>query len=332
MKKSLNFPVRISQFLFFLHFFLSVDAQEPVPPAYLHTDSLWVDSVYNSLSPRERIGQLIMVAAFSNRGPEQQAEIERLIRDAGIGGIAFFQGGPVRQSGLVNRYQSISKVPILMAIDAEWGLAMRLDSTPTFPYQIALGAIRDNEIIYRMGAEIGRELTEIGIQMNFAPVVDVNSNPNNPVINYRSFGENPTLVAAKGRAYMNGLQDMHILATAKHFPGHGDTESDSHNTLPEIKHSASRLNSVELLPFRNAIQEGVTGIMTAHLHIPSLDPTPDLASSLSEKIVTGLLKEEMGFKGLIVTDALDMQAADGYHSPGELEALAFQAGNDILLI
>lgn len=331
MKKSLNFPGRISQFLFFLLFFLSVDAQEPVPPAYLRTDSRWVDSVYNSLSPRERIGQLIMVAAFSNRGPEHQAEIERLIREAGIGGIAFFQGGPVRQGELVNRYQSISKVPILMAIDAEWGLAMRLDSTPKFPYQIALGAIRDNEIIYRMGAEIGRELKEIGIQMNFAPVVDVNSNPNNPVINYRSFGENPTLVAAKGRAYMNGLQDMHILATAKHFPGHGDTDTDSHLALPRINRTKEQLDSVELFPFRQLIADGLGSVMVAHLEVPALEPQTGVPTTLSHAVITDLLRKQLGFSGMVVTDALNMKGVTSTNPPGEIEVKAIEAGNDLLV-
>lgn len=322
---------RITQLLFFVLFFVSVDAQEPIPPVYLHADSCWVDSVYNSLSTRERIGQLIMVAAFSNRGPEHQADIERLIRDDGIGGIAFFQGGPVRQAELVNRYQSISKVPILMAIDAEWGLAMRLDSTPRFPYQMALGAIHDNEMIYRMGSEIGRELKETGIQMNFAPDVDVNSNPDNPVINYRSFGENPYQVAAKGQAYMNGLQDMHILATAKHFPGHGDAETDSHLTLPRINRTKEQLDSVELFPFRKLIAGGLGSVMVAHLEVPALEPQPGVPTTLSHSVITDLLKYTMGFKGLVVTDALNMKGVTSSNPPGEIEVKAIEAGNDLLV-
>ncbi|MCX6223278.1 MAG: serine hydrolase [Bacteroidia bacterium] len=331
MKISWKVVALFSQFLFFLFFFLSVNAQKPVPPVYLRADSVWVDSVYNSLSMRERIGQLIMVAAFSNRGPEHQAEIERWIREDGIGGIAFFQGGPVRQTNLVNHYQSISKVPILMAIDAEWGLAMRLDSTPKFPFQMALGAVRDNEIIYRMGAEIARQLKETGIQMNFAPVVDVNNNPDNPVINYRSFGENPYQVAAKGRAYMNGLQDMHILATAKHFPGHGDTDTDSHFALPRINRTKEQLDSVELVPFRQLIADGLGSVMVAHLEVPALEPQSGIPTTLSHSVIADLLGKQMGFRGLVVTDALNMKGVTSSNPPGEIEVKALEAGNDLLI-
>ena len=327
--------VTVSGFLISSSFHLLPDRTgetAPVNPPFLDSSGAWVDSVYESLSRDERIAQLFMIRAYSNQGDEHRESILRLVKKYNIGGLCFFQGGPVRQANLCNLYQAEAKTPLLVAIDAEWGPGMRLDSTLSYPRQMTLGAIQEDELIYRMGRDIAAQLKAMGVHMNLAPVLDVNNNPNNPVINSRSFGEDPQNVSNKGIAYIKGLQDGGVLCTAKHFPGHGDTESDSHNTLPVIQHSASRLNSVELLPFRNAIQQGVTGIMTAHLHIPSLDPTPDLASSLSEKIVTGLLKEEMGFKGLIVTDALDMQAADGYHSVGELEALAFRAGNDILLI
>jgi len=325
-KAALRIPL-----LVFLLSFLSVEAQEPASPVYFGAVSQWVDSVYNSLSPRERIGQLIMVAAFSNRGPEHQAEIERLIRQYGIGGIAFFQGGPVRQSELVNRYQALSKVPVLMAIDAEWGLAMRLDSTTKFSYQMALGAIRNNDLIYRMGAEIARQLKETGIQMNFAPVVDVNSNPNNPVINYRSFGEDPVQVAAKGLAYMNGLQDMRILATAKHFPGHGDADTDSHLALPRINRTRAQLDSVELYPFRQLIAGGLGSVMVAHLEVPALEPRTGVPTTLSRAVITDLLKKELGFNGLVVTDALNMKGVTVNNPPGEIEVKALEAGNDLLV-
>lgn len=331
MSPILKSVVRFFPVIFLNFFCLSLSAQVPVLPVFLRADSIWVDSVYNSLSPRERIGQLIMVAAFSNRGPEHQSEIERLIREDGIGGIAFFQGGPVRQSLLVNRFQSLSKVPILMAIDAEWGLAMRLDSTPRFPYQMALGAIRDNEIIYRMGAEIARQLMEVGIQMNFAPVVDVNSNPKNPVINYRSFGEDPNQVAAKGHAYMNGLQDMRILATAKHFPGHGDTDTDSHFALPRINRSGAQLDSVELLPFRQLISDGLGSVMVAHLEVPSIEPQSGVPTTLSHAVITDLLRKQLGFSGLIVTDALNMKGVTSTNPAGEIEVKALEAGNDLLV-
>ena len=293
--------------------------------------SSWVDSVYNSLTPRERIGQLIMVAGYSNKGPEHQAATERLIRTYGIGGIAFFQGGPVRQAALTNRYQSISKVPILIAIDAEWGLAMRLDSTTRFPYQMALGAVQDTHLIYKMGAEIARQCRETGVQMNFAPVVDVNNNPANPVINYRSFGEDPNQVAMRAEAYMMGLQDNKILATGKHFPGHGDTGTDSHLALPQIKHSRERLDSVELMPFRQLIAKGLGSIMVAHLEVPALESEPGIPTTLSKKVITDLLRNEMNFNGLIVTDALNMKGVTAVTPPGQIEVKAIQAGNDMVV-
>ncbi len=323
--------MRIFKIFILLALVMPLRAQEPLRPIFFSTDSSWVDSVYKSLTPRERIGQLMMVAAFSNKGPEHQKEIERLIREDGIGGIAFFQGGPVRQAVLVNRYQSISKVPILMAIDAEWGLAMRLDSTTKFPYQMALGAIRDNGIIYRMGSQIASQLKETGIQMNFAPVVDVNSNPANPVINYRSFGENPYQVAEKGIAYMNGLQDNHILATAKHFPGHGDSDTDSHLALPRINRSMAQLDSVELYPFRQLIGKRLGSVMVAHLDVPALESREKVPTTLSHAVITNLLSENLGFNGLVVTDALNMKGVTLTNPPGEIEWKAIEAGNDLLI-
>jgi beta-N-acetylhexosaminidase len=303
-----------------------------INPPFLDSPDDWADSVYKSLSRDERIAQLFMVRAYSNQGLQHRENVLRLVKKYNIGGLCFFQGGPVRQANLCNIYQQESKTPLLIAIDGEWGLGMRLDSTISYPRQMMLGAIQDDELIYSMGRDIASQMKFLGVHMNLAPVLDVNNNPDNPVINSRSFGEDATNVSKMGTAYIRGLQDGGILCTAKHFPGHGDTDSDSHYTLPVIPHPVKRLRSTELLPFRDAIQQGVTGIMTAHLHVPALDSTPDLASSLSEKIVSGLLKDELGFKGLIVTDALDMQGADGYHKPGDLEALAFKAGNDILLI
>jgi beta-glucosidase-like glycosyl hydrolase/CubicO group peptidase (beta-lactamase class C family) len=291
----------------------------------------WCDSVLNELSLKEKIAQLIMVPAWSERGAEHEAELIALVQHHGIGGIAFFQGGPVRQINMINHIQAASKVPVLMALDAEWGLGMRLDSTMSFPYQVALGALRDDDLIYRMGREIGKQLKAVGIQMNFAPVVDVNINPKNPVINYRSFGSDPLRVASKGIAYMKGLQDEGIITTAKHFPGHGDTQTDSHLALPVINHDLQRLKDVELLPFEKLIENGLKGIMVAHLNIPALDPEPGIPTTLSKQVVSGLLRKEMGFKGLIVTDALNMKGVSGSYPPGELEVRAFMAGNDILV-
>ena len=292
--------------------------------------SHWGDSVFRSMSKDERISQLIFVAAYSNRGIKHEVKITDLIRKYKIGGLIFFQGTPQKQVELTNYYQSKSKVPLMIAMDAEWGLRMRLKNTIHFPYQMALGAISNDTLIYEMGREIARELKRIGVQLNFAPVVDINNNPNNPVINYRSFGMDKFNVAKKGIAYMKGLQDMYVLATAKHFPGHGDTDTDSHKTLPLVSFGKTRLDTLELYPFREMIKAGVGAVMTAHLMVPALDSTPHLASSLSKKIVTGLLKKKMDFKGLIITDALNMKGATKYFPPGKIEVQAIIAGNDVL--
>ena len=290
----------------------------------------WVDSVFNSLNSNEKIAQLIFVAAYSNRGISHEVAITDLIRKYKIGGLIFFQGTPQKQAMLTNFYQSQSKVPLMIAMDAEWGLAMRLKHTIHFPYQMALGAIGNDSLIYQMGREIGRELKRTGVQMNLAPVVDINNNPNNPVINFRSFGMDKKKVADKGIAYMKGMQDEGVLATAKHFPGHGDTGKDSHKTLPVVPFSRERLDTFELYPFQQMIKAGVSTVMTAHLYVPALDSTPHLASSLSKPIVTGILKDSLGFKGLIISDALNMKGVTKYFPPGVVEVKALVAGNDIL--
>ncbi len=305
---------------------------ERLDPPFLDSTNAWVDSVYESLSKDERIAQLFMVRAYSNKDPGHAESILKLIKKYNIGGLCFFQGGPVRQVKLTNLYQATAKTPLMISQDFEWGLGMRLDSALSYPRQMMLGAIQDERLIYQMGLDIAAQMRMIGVHMNLAPVLDVNNNPRNPVINSRSFGEDVQNVSLKGLAYFKGLQDGGVLCTAKHFPGHGDTDSDSHYTLPIIPHDAKHLWSTEFYPFQEAIHQGLTGVMIAHLHLPALDTTTNLASSLSKNIVTGILKEEMGFKGLVVTDALDMAAADKFHKPGDLEALAFEAGNDILMI
>ena len=301
-------------------------------PPFLDEGSQWVDSVYASLSKDERIAQLFMVRAYSNRGEEEAASIQKLIERYNIGGLCFFQGGPVRQAILTNRYQAAASTPLLVAQDAEWGPAFRLDSTMAYPRQMTLGALNNEEDIREMGREVAEQLRMIGVNMNLAPVLDVNNNPRNPVIGSRSFGEDVGNVSRKGIAYIRGMQEGRLLTVAKHFPGHGDTDQDSHLTLPLIRHSAERLRNTELVPFRQAIRQGVTGVMTAHLEVPALDSTPHLPSSLSYPIVTGILKQELGFRGLIITDALDMAGAGRDYAPGELEVRALEAGNDILLI
>jgi len=308
---------------------LSSHAQQP--PVYLkHAKQAWVDSVFKSLTPDERLAQLFMVAAYSNKDTSHVAALEKLIREQKIGGLIFFQGGPVRQANMCNRLQAISKIPMMIAMDAEWGIGMRLDSTIDYPRQMALGAIQNEKLLYDFGAETARQMKRMGMHVNFAPVVDVNSNADNPVIGTRSFGENKLAVAKKGIAVMKGMQDNGILACAKHFPGHGDTDSDSHLTLPVIKHNYSRIDSLELYPFKQMIKEGIGSMMVAHLYIPELDTTKNLASTLSPKIVNGLLKDSLGFKGLIFTDALNMKGVSKFYQPGEVELKAFLAGNDVM--
>jgi beta-glucosidase-like glycosyl hydrolase/CubicO group peptidase (beta-lactamase class C family) len=291
----------------------------------------WVDSVFQTLTPEQKVGQFFMVATFSNRHENHYQYIDHLIQNNNIGGLIFFQGGPYRQAVLTNRYQAASKVPLLIGIDGEWGLGMRLDSAMDFPKQMALGAIRDNELIYRMGAEIGRQCQRLGIHINFAPVSDINSNPANPVIGVRSFGESKENVALKASAYMRGLQQTHVIATAKHFPGHGDTNADSHHTLPTVNRSLELMRDVDLYPFRKLIADSLMGVVTGHLHVPEMDNTPALAATLSEKIVTELLKKELGFRGLVFTDALNMGGISRSPKAMDVNLRALIAGNDILL-
>ena len=291
----------------------------------------WVDSIMSNLSEEERIAQLFMVAAYSNKSESHTTSISNLIKNYKIGGLMFLQGGPVRQAKLTNYYQSISKTPLMIALDAEWGVAMRLDSSIRFPWQMSLGSIQQKELIYEMGEEVARQCKLIGVNINFAPVLDVNFNPENPIIGNRSFGEDPIVVGQLGIQYMKGMQDNKVLACAKHFPGHGDTDTDSHKGLPIIKHSKERLDSVELLPFKMLIENGLGSIMVAHLHMPSLDKTKDLAVSLSPKVIKGLLKRDLGFKGLVITDALNMKGVSKFYNPGIVDLKALLAGNDVLL-
>ncbi len=308
----------------------SVD-NDGVPPSFLEEDSVWVDSVFNTLSPQDRIAQLFMVAAYSNKGLTHVASIKKLIQDYKIGGLIFFQGGPVRQAMLTNEYQQLSKTPLLISIDAEWGLAMRLDSTVKFPHQMALGAIQNDSLIYKMGAEIARQCRRLGMHVNLAPVVDINNNPLNPVIGTRSFGENKYNVARKALMYMHGMQDNFVMANAKHFPGHGDTDSDSHKTLPIVSASRERLDSLELYPFKALMKEGLASVMVAHLYIPSLGTKTNQASTLTKEVVTDLLKNDLKFKGLVFTDALNMKGVSKYYEPGRADVEALLAGNDVLL-
>lgn len=329
MKSTMKFRIT---FFVFLAFHLPVSAQKNndfIP--FINSQHEWVDSVYKKLNKNQRIAQLFMVRAHSNLGQKYSDSVARVIKKEQLGGIVLFQGGPIRHAKLINKYQSLSEVPLLVAMDGEWGLGMRMpDSTISFPYQMTLGAIQNENLIYEMGQEIAKDFKRLGLSINFAPVVDINNNPRNPVINYRSFGENKENVASKAEAYMNGMMDEGILITLKHFPGHGDTDIDSHHDLPTLGFSKERLYELEMFPFKKLIEEGASGVMIAHMNIPDLDSTPNLPSSLSKPIITDILKNELGFRGLVFTDAMDMTGVVKYFKNGEADVRAIIAGNDVL--
>jgi len=309
---------------------IAASGQSTDPPFLKYTNHPWVDSVMKSLTPEERIGQLIWIAGFANRGISYDVEISNMVEKYGIGGVIFFQGNAPKQVQMINHFREVSKVPPLIAIDGEWGLGMRVEEIGSFPFQMTLGAIRDDSLIYAMGRQIATQMKRSGVDINLAPVADVNNNPKNPVINYRSFGERPEAVAAKTIAYMTGMQDNGIMAVAKHFPGHGDTEVDSHLDLPVIRHDRARLELVEMLPFRALVRSGIGGVMPGHIWVPALDSANNLPATISHPILTGLLKEEMGFKGLILSDAMNMGGITRYTKPGESEVMALKAGMDVL--
>ena len=289
----------------------------------------WVNRTYDSLSLEERIAQCYMLSAHIDSLPEM-LKIEDLVKAGRAGGIIFFKGHPTNHVYWTNRLQSEAKIPLMMGMDAEWGLGMRLDSVPLFPHQLTLGAMSDNSLIRQMGMEIGRESKRVGINVDFAPVVDINSNPKNPVINDRSFGEDKMKVAVKGVEYADGLQSANVLACAKHFPGHGDTDKDSHKTLPTVLKTLEQLENFEFYPFKVMIANGVGSMMVAHLNVPALDTTPNITTSLSKKVVTDLLKDKLGFQGLVFSDALNMKGVTSLYEKGTVDSIAFMAGTDIL--
>ncbi len=291
----------------------------------------WVDSIFDNLTLREKIGQLFVVASYSNKSINHEEEIIRLIKNFGVGGVMFLQGSPKKQKIMTRKFQQSSKIPLLIAQDAEWGLSMRLDSSFKFPWPMTVGACNDKQLAYKMGYEIANQCKSIGVNMNLAPVADINSNPKNPIINNRSFGEDSELVSELSDSYMRGLQENGVLACAKHFPGHGDTDKDSHKTLPTVGHNLMRLKKYELKPFKKLISSGVSSIMTAHLNVPSIDNS-GVPTSLSKKAIKKQLINKMNFKGLIITDALNMKGVSEYYKVGELEYNALAAGNDILLM
>ncbi len=317
--------------LFFCLIFVTT-GQAQVSKKANSAEQQWVDSVYNALTPQQRIGQLFVLRANSDVDSSEIRQLSRLINTYDIGGLCFFKGGPVRQAILTNYYQKLSLTPLLISMDAEWGLGMRLDSTISYARQMTLGAMNDEQLITEFGLAVASQLRRMGVHISFSPVADLNSNPANPVINIRSFGENKVDVSRKAVLYMKALQKGGIIAVAKHFPGHGDTDTDSHHALPFIGHSAATIDTLDIYPFRELIKAGLDGVMVAHLNIPALDSSKNLPSSLSPLVIDTLLRKKMKFKGLILTDALDMKGVSNYDGPGLVELRALKAGNDMLLL
>ena len=318
---------------FFILFWTVCLAQQPDPLLSVNPklQQKWVDSVYHTMSLDQKIGQLFTPMVFSKKDDEHFDDIRSLIERYHIGGIIFSLGAPVKQTQWLNEFQSMSKVPLLISMDAEWGVAMRLDSVIAFPWSMTLGAIKENSIIRKIGKRMGEQEKILGVNMSYTPVLDINTNAQNPIIGNRSFGEDPLRVAEKGVALMLGHHDAGILTSGKHFPGHGDTAKDSHKTLPTVSFDRSRLEEIETYPFKKAIEQGLSSIMTAHLNVPALTDTED-PTSLSHSVVTQLLKQNIGFNGLAVTDALNMKGAEPNDPDSNMDLLALMAGNDILLI
>ncbi|MCW3161993.1 glycoside hydrolase family 3 protein [Chryseobacterium oryctis] len=320
----------------FILLFLSSNITAQYQPKNISKEDLkkanhWVNKTYKSLSQDEKLGQLFIVALYTNKGESEINNVRNIVIKDKIGGLILMQDDAAREINLVNEFQQKSKVPLMIGMDAEWGLFQRIATAHKFPWAMTLGAIQDKNLIYQMSAKIAEDCHRMGINWDFAPVVDVNTNPNNPIIGNRSFGSEVENVITSALHYSNGLQDNNILAAIKHFPGHGDTNTDSHLDLPVVSHNLERLNNVELAPFKALMDKGIGGVMVAHLYVPSLESKKGIPASVSKSIITGLLKEKLGYKGLIITDALNMGAVANKYKPGELDALAFKAGNDIML-
>ena len=294
-------------------------------------ESRWVDSVYNSLTLEQRVGQLICMRANNPDKPFEEA-VGKYIKKYNIGSVCFFRADALPQVQKTNEWQALAQTPLMVCIDAEWGLAMRVKNSVAYPYQMTLGAIQDDELLYKMGQQVAEQCQRMGIHVNFAPVADVNSNAKNPVIGVRSFGENPKQVGEKAAAYALGMQSKGMITTMKHFPGHGNTDTDSHLTLPTVKRSYEEVKDIELAPFRYLIERGINGAMVGHLYFPAIEPVENTSSSLSKGVVTDLLKEEMGFEGLIFTDGLDMKGVSKVVPADSVPYVAFLAGNDVLIL
>ncbi len=329
MKRTAFFGIVILFVLAALSVQAQTDGPRYLPSAADGACRQWVDSVFSRMSLQEKVGQLLVAKVMAEETKENKKEIKELVKKDKIGGLLFGVGTPEEQAILTNLAQSTAKVPLMVTFDGEWGLAMRLKGTPEYPRNAALGCIQNDSLIEAYGREVARQLRQLGVVVNFAPVADVNTNPLNPVIHVRSFGEDPRLVAEKTVAYARGLEAGGVLSVGKHFPGHGDTDSDSHKVLPVVWGARQRLDSIELLPFKAMVRAGLGGMMTGHLQVPAVESDSVLPASLSPRVINGLLKEELGFEGLVFTDALDMKgvtAVPGYYTKAVL------AGNDVLLV
>ncbi len=317
----MRFKILFLSFVF-LFYFQSAQAQNV---------DFWYDAQLKKMTIDEKIGQLFMVAAYSNRDAAHTAEIDNLILNYHIGGLIFFQNDPLKQAYFTNYYQAQSTVPLMIGIDGEWGLAMRLQNTQKFPYALTLGALTNDSLMYQVGAAIALQCKRIGIHINFAPDVDINTNPKNPVIGFRSFGDNKYRVAQLGAAYSKGMMSEGVLSCAKHFPGHGDVAVDSHHDLPVVDKALSQIDTAELYPFYYAIKEGVAAMMIGHINYPQLDNRPNRSASLSAYVIDTLLKQRMHFEGLVFADAMNMKGVAKYYTGGEADLEAFKAGNDVIL-
>ena len=305
---------------------------DPLVTKDYEAQKVWVDSIINNMTLDEKIGQLFMVQAYSNLDKKHEDFITEMITKYHVGNLIFMQGTPEKQAELNNRYQDSAKVPLLIGFDGEWGLDMRLKNTYRFPWNMTIGAIKNDSLVKQFGKHLGEHCKRLGIHINFAPVVDINVNPENPIIGNRSFGESKENVTQKAIAFTKGMQSQGVLANAKHFPGHGDTAADSHHTLPVLNFDINRLDSIELYPYKKLFDESVASVMTAHLSIPSLESDNRLPTSLSKKVTTDLLQHKLGFNGLIITDGLNMKGATNYATSAEIDLAAIKAGNDLLLI
>lgn len=326
--------MRIKNTLFLLLFYTIYWGYAQQSPLQAN-DSLaqlqWVEEMYGKMDLKEKIGQLFMVLVASDQDKASTDKVKELITQKHIGGIIFSTGGPVRQAELTNEYQRLSKVPLLIGMDAEWGLAMRLDSTFAYPWNMTLGAIRDSGVVERIGYRIGSHAKRLGVHINFAPDVDININPLNPIIGNRSYGEDRENVAEKGAAFVRGMNRAGVLTSAKHFPGHGDTATDSHLDLPVLQKTQNELLSEELVPFKTLIDNGVDAIMVGHIALPALTGGRNIPASVSKEIITNLLRKKLHFDGAVVSDALNMHSVSkAFSKKGDLEWTAFEAGTDIL--